>query len=153
MKKNVFTFALALLTATSAWAQTFTVGDLTYNVTNASQNEVEVDDCATTATVVTIPATVSYNSTEYSVTSIGSSAFSSCSAITQVTLPNSVTSIGYQAFYYCSALTQVNIPNSVTSIGYQSVLLLLRTHASDHTRECDKHWRRGVHLLLRTHCH
>ena len=53
-----------------------------------------------------------------SVTSIGSSAFSSCSGLTSVTIPNSVTSIGDDAFRGCSGLTSVTIPNSVTSIGW-----------------------------------
>ena len=52
-----------------------------------------------------------------SVTSIGGSAFGSCSGLTSVTIPNSVTSIGWNAFYGCSGLTSVTIPNSVTSIG------------------------------------
>jgi len=52
-----------------------------------------------------------------SVTSIGSSAFRSCSGLTSITIPNSVTSIGYNAFSGCSGLTSVTIPNSVTSIG------------------------------------
>ena len=52
-----------------------------------------------------------------SVTSIGDSAFSSCSGLTSVTIGNSVTSIGESAFYYCSGLTNVTIGNSVTSIG------------------------------------
>ena len=52
-----------------------------------------------------------------SVTSIGSSAFSSCSGLTSITIPNSVTSIGSAAFYYCSGLTSITIPNSVTYIG------------------------------------
>ena len=50
-------------------------------------------------------------------TSIGGSAFSGCSGLTSVTIPNSVTSIGQYAFQYCSGLTSVTIPNSVTSIG------------------------------------
>ena len=52
-----------------------------------------------------------------SVTSIGESAFASCSSLTSITIPNSVTSIGSGAFYYCSSLTSITIPNRVTSIG------------------------------------
>ena len=52
-----------------------------------------------------------------SVTSIGYGAFRGCSGLSSVTIPNSVTSIGWEAFYNCSGLTSVAIPNSVTSIG------------------------------------
>jgi len=52
-----------------------------------------------------------------SVTSIESHAFESCTSLTSVTIPNSVTSIGDYAFSSCSSLTSVTIPNSVTSIG------------------------------------
>ena len=48
---------------------------------------------------------------------IYSSAFSSCSALTSVTIPDSVMSIGDFAFAYCSNLTSITIPDSVTSIG------------------------------------
>ena len=53
-----------------------------------------------------------------SVTSIGDWAFSNCSSLTSVTIGNSVTSIGEYAFYGCSSLTSITIPDSVTSIGY-----------------------------------
>ena len=52
-----------------------------------------------------------------SVTSIGEWAFSYCSELTSVTIGNSVTSIDDYAFYNCSGLTSVTIGNSVTSIG------------------------------------
>ena len=50
-------------------------------------------------------------------TSIGSRAFSECSNITSITLPDSVTSIGEYAFYGCSGLTSMTIPDNVTLIG------------------------------------
>ena len=53
-----------------------------------------------------------------SVTSIGNSAFLNCSSLTSVTIGNGVTSISPNAFYGCSNLTSIEIPNSVTSIGY-----------------------------------
>ena len=52
-----------------------------------------------------------------SVTTIGDRAFAWCSSLTSVTIPNSVTSIGDHAFDLCSGLTSVTIPNSVTTIG------------------------------------
>ena len=44
-------------------------------------------------------------------------AFSSCSNLTDVTIPDSVTSIGGSAFYKCTNLTSVTIPDSVINIG------------------------------------
>jgi hypothetical protein len=51
------------------------------------------------------------------VTSIGASAFSGCTGLTNVTIPAGVTSIGVNAFYGCTGLTGMTIPSSVTSIG------------------------------------
>ncbi len=123
--KKAFTFALALLATASAWAYDFKAGDLYYNITDENAKTVEVtyeyywdsNNYSSLPGAVTIPETVSYNGTTYCVTSIGYAAFSECSSLTQVTIPESVTSIGDAAFWNCSALTQVNIPNSVTSIG------------------------------------
>ena len=63
-----------------------------------------------------IPQTVTNNSVEYTVTSIGNYAFSHCSGLTSVAIGNSVKSIGSSAFSGCSGLTTVTIPNSVRSI-------------------------------------
>ena len=69
---------------------------------------------------INIPESITYEGSSYSVTSIGELAFSFCTGLTSVTIPNSVTSIGDEAFRGCSGLTSVTIPNSVTSIGYSA---------------------------------
>jgi hypothetical protein len=52
-----------------------------------------------------------------SVIGIGDRAFQDCTSLTSITIPDSVTSIGMYAFYGCSSLASVTIPNSVTNIG------------------------------------
>ena len=57
--------------------------------------------------------------TEYDLTdatSIGSFAFSHCTSLTSVTIPDSVTRISVAAFYDCTSLTSVTIPDSVMNI-------------------------------------
>ena len=66
---------------------------------------------------IVIPESITYENKEYAVNYIGNSAFSGCSDLTSVSIPNSVRTIGDDAFYNCSSLTSVTIPNSVTSIG------------------------------------
>ena len=44
-------------------------------------------------------------------------AFSGCTGLTSVTIPDSVTNIGKDAFSGCKGLTSITIPDSVTSIG------------------------------------
>ena len=53
-----------------------------------------------------------------SVTSIGNAAFYGTN-ITSITIPNSVTDIGTSAFQNCANLTSITIPNSVTSTGFE----------------------------------
>lgn len=51
------------------------------------------------------------------VTSIGKSAFLSCSSLTSILMSDSIKSIEKYAFYKCGSLTSVTIGNSVTNIG------------------------------------
>ena len=77
-------------------------------------NSVTITDCDENASgALVIPS--SYQGKP--VTSIGDNAFSDCSSLTSVTIPDSVTSIGRGAFRFCSSLTSATIPDSVTSIG------------------------------------
>ena len=65
---------------------------------------------------VTIPETVTYKGTTYSVIRISNEAFSGCSSLKSVTIGNNVTSIGEGAFWDCTSLTSVTIGSGVTNI-------------------------------------
>ena len=66
-----------------------------YNIISSTDLTCEVtyNDRTHYIDIVNIPATVTYNSKTYSVTSIGYCAFSGCSGLTSIEIPNSVTSI------------------------------------------------------------
>ena len=114
--KGIIFLIFALLCSLNLSAQTeFVIGNLKYTTTSSSTVSVSKNEIITGKLV--IPETVKYNGTQYSVTSIGESAFESCTSLTSLIIPNSVTSIGDYAFNYCSGLTSVTIGNSVTSIG------------------------------------
>ena len=51
---------------------------------------------------------------------MGNYAFSNCSGLTSITIPNNVTGIGDGTFFGCSGLISITIPNNVSSIGRQA---------------------------------
>ena len=57
-----------------------------------------------------------------SVSIITNSAFASCTSLTNITIPNSVTHILNNAFENCTSLTNITIPESVIEIGYAAFL-------------------------------
>jgi hypothetical protein len=54
------------------------------------------------------------------VTAIGNYAFSRCTSLAGVTIPDSVTTIGNDAFSHCTKLASVTIGGGVTTIGYSA---------------------------------
>ncbi|MBR4620128.1 MAG: leucine-rich repeat domain-containing protein [Salinivirgaceae bacterium] len=116
--RKIFTLMFVVMLAGQAWAQTtFTIGQLKYTVTDATNHYVSVG--AINYDIVgdiVIPSTVENKGVTYSVTSIESGAFYCCWEMTSVILPNTIITIGQQAFN-CCGLNSISIPESVTTIG------------------------------------
>ena len=102
-------------------AQTFTYGDLNYEVNYGGTSVTVLDHVdGTDATgTLTIPDHVVYNGNTYAVTIIDGYAFSYCRGLEgALVLPNTLEEIGDDAFVYCGFTGVVNIPALVEWIGY-----------------------------------
>ncbi len=105
MKKILLAWACLLLPFV-AHAYDFEVDGIYYDITSDSTVAVtylydyRYNESAYSGDIV-IPDTVTYNSVKYSVTSIRNMAFSYCTELTGITIPNSVTAIGGFEFYNC----------------------------------------------------
>ena len=115
VKVGIILFLCLLMPSTSL-AYDFAKDGIYYNILSESYKTCEVNDCSATGKI-SIPNTIDYNGTVYTVTSIGERAFNYCDRITSIKIPDSVTSIGDWAFRMCSRLTSIEIPESVDSIG------------------------------------
>ena len=89
---------------------------LTYTVLDEDAKTVAVAAYNQVSGELVLPTKPKEDDKEYTLTNIGRYAFSNCSSLISVVIPNSVISIGNRAFQYCESLTTVTIPNSVTSI-------------------------------------
>jgi hypothetical protein len=135
--KKLSSLVFLLLASSFAFAQTFTLDGINYNVISPTAVEVIANNPEYNGDI-TIPSTVTNIGEAYSVTQIGVSAFANCSltsifipntivnikmaafyktSLTNIFIPTSVISIENQAFIGCNKLTSINIPNSLTSIG------------------------------------
>ena len=107
---------LALVISAGHIRAAVVIDGIAYNL-NETELTAEVTSGVNYSGDIVIPESITYSAKTYSVTSIGDDAFSHCTGLTSVTMPNSVTSIEGYAFYGCDGLTSVTIGNGVTSIG------------------------------------
>ena len=110
MRKLLFLLLMLLPTVADAALFDFEVDGIYYKISNGSNVSVARTYYGNDYSGnVTIPSSVTYNGTTYTVMSIGSSAFYYCTGLTSISIPNSITSISGNAFEGCSSLDTVYI--------------------------------------------
>ncbi len=129
---------LILLSGFSSFAYDFKDGDFYYNILSETDGTAEItrqsiynNDDYRNLTELTIPSEATYNSKAYKVVAIGDGAFSYCTELTDVTVPNSVGTIGEFAFSYCYKLSTITLGNSVTTIGNNAFFNCFRLTSID----------------------
>lgn len=96
-------------TGTVVVAISFTIGGLTYQVTEG--NNVKVHYCNTSAIEVEIPVTVTYNGTTYNVIAVGDLAFNGCNSLSAITcLSETGLPLVGNAFGLCASNKTLTVP-------------------------------------------
>lgn len=115
---KTFFSCLFLFVGMTVFAYDCEVDGIYYNLVKSSNSaSVTYSNANKYKWDIDIPEAIVYKGNTYNVKEIGSDAFSNCTSLTSVTIPNSVTSIGESAFESCVSLESVIVPNSVIEIG------------------------------------
>ncbi|MCK8621048.1 leucine-rich repeat domain-containing protein [Prevotella sp. E13-27] len=113
-----FALIAFIFISSSAFAESFEVDGIYYEVdANNNAKVVKPSSGAYTGISYIIPSKVKYGNIIYNVTSIGSSAFHSCSKLKEIILPSSLNEIGDWSFVNCSELSPLVLPSSLEKIG------------------------------------
>ena len=108
---------LAVLLSLPVFSKAVEIEGINYELeTTSHEAKVVAKRHGQYAREIAIPETIEHNAVTYRVTAIGNGAFSGCTELVSVVIPNTVTNIEGWAFYYCTSLSSVAIPNSVKCI-------------------------------------
>ncbi len=103
LKKSIL-FFLCLLFCREVYAYDAVINGIYYNLNNSlktAEVTYRVQNTASYSGDITIPSSVTSESVEYTVSSIGNGAFYLCSDLQSVEIPNSIRTIGHGAFEHC----------------------------------------------------
>ena len=92
------------------------IGDLYYTFSGTNATVVGYSSSINWTTFNTIPDTVTYNSTTYTVTNIGFQAFYQCTSLNLTSLPSGLTNVGTYAFTDCTSLDLTSLPSGLITI-------------------------------------
>ena len=115
--KKWHVLVLSLLCSFSVSAYDFMVDSIYYNIIDENEVEVTKKDSGKYMGDISIPSTVIDNGVTYHVTRIGNSAFSGCTNLTSIDIPEGVTKIDEWAFEVCRGLEFIEFPNSLVTLG------------------------------------
>lgn len=123
MKKLIFLLGICL--SFYAKAVTFDVDGLRFEILSQDNQTVELaikpksisyPTYSTYSGDINIPSEVVFNGRTYKVVAIGDHAFSECTSLGNIIIPQSVESIGFGAFSY-SNISEISLPDNLKSIG------------------------------------
>ncbi|MBR1800452.1 MAG: leucine-rich repeat domain-containing protein [Bacteroidaceae bacterium] len=118
--RRIFLVCGFLLMSLTGMAYDVKIGGIYYNLSGSEATVTYLnnqDNSTAYSGSVVIPSTISYQNAAYRVTAIGENAFSDCTGLTQVSIPDGMKSISSGAFYNCTGLTSITIPESITHMG------------------------------------
>ena len=120
MKSNILqrlflTLTLCLVGLITSWADdnTYTRDGIIYTL-----DETKLTASVTGHEEGITTANIRSNVGGCTVTEIGEKAFSGCTSLSSVTIPNSVKNIEREAFYSCTSLTSVKLPDNLEELKY-----------------------------------
>ena len=97
----------------------------TYTITSKQKKTATISDDTGISGGYTIPESIEYNGTKYTVTEIAANAFENNTGLTEVIIPKTITSIGSSAFAGCSNLKSITVyiptPLDLTSAAARAI--------------------------------
>ncbi len=110
MKKTLFSVLAIICSGTTMMVSgaDFFSGGLNFNIISPEALTVETAENNSASGAVTIPETVTYNGSSYTVVQIATQAFKNATGMTSVSIPSTITTIGNNAFNGCTGLTSVS---------------------------------------------
>ncbi|MDE6269826.1 MAG: leucine-rich repeat domain-containing protein [Muribaculaceae bacterium] len=127
MKRQLLWLIIALLSISSAGAQSFEVGGLNYTVNNAAEWTVTLTGAVNQNILeLDIPGQVVYQRSVEggepaniicTVTEVGMSAFESYSDLKKVTMPSTIKTLSQNAFRGCASLESIAFSDNITYMG------------------------------------